>query len=439
MRAEHDLPVARLTDSFRTLAKIMAPTLAKGVLIRRPRVVGMAETLGMDDRAVKQMQRLRDRYGAGPLMIRMPGPPKAVLLSPDDARYVLENSPEPFATASYEKREALAHFEPKNALISHGTPRAKRRAFNEKVLQIDQRVHDFARHFRKVIEAEMAPLVQRSDGSQLDWGRFNEAWHRMVRRLILGDGAREDNDLTDMLAQLRARGNWSFLRSKDEELRDRFHQRLQGHLDRAEPGSLAERVAQIPKDAETAPSHQVAQWFFAFDPGGMATFRTLALLSVHPEVLECVAGEISDDGMMDKLRLRGCFLEALRLWPTTPAILRETTRTVQFPNGTMPKGTGILIYAPFFHRDETRLPFAHIFRPDVWDDPDEAAKFPLVPFSQGPGKCPAHNLVPMVASSALSVLLREHRLKLADESRMRPTDRLPGTLDNYTLKFSVVR
>jgi cytochrome P450 len=437
MSAQNDLPVASLKDSVATLARVVTPTLAKGVLIRRPRVVGMAETLGLDDRAVRQMQKLRERYGSGPLMIRVPGPPRAVILSPEDARHVLDNSPEPFATASSEKRAALSHFEPKNALISHGAPRAKRRAFNERVLQTDKREHDHGPHFARVVDSELRPLVREAGDAELDWSAFNEAWHRMVRRLILGDGARDDDKLTDMLGELRARGNWAFLRRKDEELRDRIHARLNEHLQRAEPGSLAERIAATPSDAETAPSHQVAQWFFAFDPGGMATFRALALLSTHPEIAEQAAPEIASEDPGGKRLLRAALLESLRLWPTTPAILRETTRSVDWPNGRMRKGTGLLIFAPYFHRDETRLPFAHRFQPDVWDDPDAAARSPLVPFSQGPGKCPANNLVPFVASMALSTLLRDRKLRLIGKERLSPTDRLPVSLDNYSLRFSV--
>jgi cytochrome P450 len=75
-------------------------------------------------------------------------------------------------------------------------------------------------------------------------------------------------------------------------------------------------------------------------------------------------------------------------------ILRQTTCETRWEGAAMPAGTGILIFAPFFHRDDARLPYAHTFHPDLWleDDPDVKGNpprdWPLVPFSGGPGICP---------------------------------------------------
>jgi hypothetical protein len=40
-------------------------------------------------------------------------------------------------------------------------------------------------------------------------------------------------------------------------------------------------------------SDHVTQWLFAFDAAGMATFRTLALMAVHPGVQSRMRDEIS--------------------------------------------------------------------------------------------------------------------------------------------------
>ena len=59
----------------------------------------------------------------------------------------------------------------------------------------------------------------------------------------------------------------------------------------------------------------------------------------------------------------------------------------------MPAGTGILIFAPFFHRDDERLPYAHRFAPELWLKAQDPVAWPLIPFSGGPVICPGRHLV----------------------------------------------
>ncbi len=61
------IPRARFWDSIALFADVLLPTIAKGVIIRRPTMLRVAGALDLDRRAVRRMQRLRDRYGAGPL------------------------------------------------------------------------------------------------------------------------------------------------------------------------------------------------------------------------------------------------------------------------------------------------------------------------------------------------------------------------------------
>lgn len=435
-RDKGTVPSASFADSASAITGVIAPTIAKGVLIRRPKVVALAERLDLDGGAVRRMQALRRRYGDGPLRVRMPGPPRVLILSDRDLRRVLDQTPDPFAAASSEKRAALAHFEPKVALASHGPEREVRRRFNEQALETANPMHSMAARFAEIVDAEADMLLREAGtGGELDWEHFFRTWYRVVRRIVLGDGARDDDELTDMLAQLRARGNWAFFRMKARKLRDRFHRRLNMHLERGEPGSLAERIKALHKTPVAEPSHQVAQWLFAFDPGGMATFRALAMLSIHEEELERAREEAAAASRPAPLPLlRGTFLEALRLWPTTPAILRETTRETEWEAGRLPAETGITIYAPFFHRDETRIEFAHRFVPHIWVDGDPAARFPLVPFSRGPAVCPASDFVPMVCSQMLAALLSRRRFRLVSHD-ISPERDLPSLLDNYRLRF----
>jgi cytochrome P450 len=440
-----DLPTATAIESLGILAGIVTPTVAKGAIIRRPRVVGASERLDTDRRAIRRMQGLRARYGTGPLMLRMPMRSHALILDPTHVFRVLEGSPEPFATASSEKRAALAHFQPKGVLISHGREREDRRRFNAQVLQSDDPAHRLADRFLAVVDEEADHLLRevRTGEGLLDWDRFSTAWFRVVRRVVFGNGARDDHELRDLIDRLRHRANWAFLKPKRRQLRARFLERLESHLERAEPGSLAEVVASVPRSRSTAPEQQVPQWLFAFDPAGMTTFRTLALLTTHPEHAERAREEIrsrAGDGDAHLSYLRACVLESLRLWPTTPMVLRETTEATIWDTGTMPAGTGILIFSPFFHRDDERLTYADRLSPELWlrdraevqGLPPEG--WPLIPFSAGPAVCPGRNLVLLVSSRMLTRLLEPRRFALEQADRLDRA-RLPGVLNHYSLRF----
>lgn len=437
-----DLPVASVRDRLAFIAEVVAPTLAKGPLARRPRVVGLAETLGLDGRAVHRMQQLRATYGEGPVLVPLPGRLHAVVLSPDHAIHVLENTPDPFSPATDEKRRALSHFEPHVSLISTGPERRVRRDFNEQVLDTDRPVHALADDILLKIEQEMQRLLAGTKG-RLDWESFITAWYALVRRIVLGDGARDDGALTDLLTRLRHRGNWVMLARRRGRKIEELRARIRAHLDRAEPGSFAARIAALPGKGTAEPADQVAHYLFAFDPGGMATFRALALLSAHPAALAEARGEQRESGGRSMLPLhRAAILESLRLWPTTPVILRQAARDVDLGTGRLPKDANIIIYAPFLHRDPG-LSFADRFAPELWLDERRGVRtvvdgpLALVPFSAGPGRCPAADVVPMVGSAALAFIIAARTPRLTDPSPLLAGRPMPGTLDNYSLAFEL--
>ncbi len=433
------LPQASLRDTLGIISTVVIPTVAKGVIIRRPSVVALAEWLDLDQRAVRYMQYLRNKYQPGPLLLRIPIRSQAVILAPHHVHRVLNGSPEPFATASSEKRAALAHFQPQGVLVSHGVARADRRRFNEQVLDTGQTMHRLTARFVDVVNEEAALLLDLARQRQLlVWEDFADTWFRVVRRVVFGDAARNDYELTDLINRLRADANWAFLMPQRRGLRDHFYQRLQNHLARAENGSLAGVMAATHTTALTAPDQQVPQWLFAFDPAGMATFRTLALLAAHPTQLAHARNEIQSN-QPDRPYLRACVLDALRLWPTAPMVLRQSTVPTQWETGTMPAQTGVMIYAPFFHRDDQRLPYANRFTPELWMRHRTDQDWPLIPFSGGPAMCPGRNLVLLLTSTMLAALLDQRQVRLQPENRLDARQPLPGTLNNYSLRFTIGR
>jgi cytochrome P450 len=452
MTQRESLPVASLRDRLAFVAEVTAPMLAKGPLIRRPRAVALSERLGLDARAVRRMAALRGTYGEGPLLVRIPGRTHTVILSPAHARRVLNETPDPFTPATDEKRAALGHFEPDASLVSVGRDRAERRRFNDQVLENDRPVHSMAPRFIAVVEDEIGRLV-REAGGRLDWDAFIRAWYTVVRRVVLGNGARDDRALTDLLETLRTRGNWVMLKRQREALLERFRGMVRRHIERADDGSLAARMAALSPSKDTRPEDQVAHFLFAFDPGAMASFRALALLAAHPHALARAREEVRaagpGEGRAMLPYLRASVLESLRLWPTTPVILRQSTRETDWDGATLPAGVNIVVFAPFFHRSAS-LPFAHRFAPELWlqeDDPDRPVRtaadraagegVALVPFSFGPGRCPASDLVPMLGSAALATIVAAATPRLHETGRLDGDRPMPGLLDNYTLAFQL--
>ncbi|MFC3893148.1 cytochrome P450 [Lentzea rhizosphaerae] len=377
-------------DTARVLASVLLPTLAKGVIVRRPGVMAAAEKVQSDTRAIDTMRKLRDRYGPEPVRLRITGRSVAVLVDPTDVGRLLEGSPEPFSLATKEKKSALKHFQPHGVLISEGQERERLRELNERALRpenvpVDAIVRD---------EADLLTRHVMSTG-ELTWDSFSQAWWRIVRRVVLGDGARSDDQLTDDLKALRENANWAFLHPKQRGLRERFQRRLDEHLARREEGSLAAQPGDL--------SGQVPHWLFAFDAAGIVTMRALAIGA----------------------RGRNGILESARLWPTTPVILRESTKPTRWHGKWLPANTEFVVFTPFFHRDPDRLPYADRYAPEIWDGPRDPA---IVPFSGGPGVCPGRDLV-LATGSAMVDALSEH---LSFPKLSTP---LPGTLNHFALRM----
>ena len=434
----------RLADRLAFLTDVVLPTFGKGVILRRPAVVALAERFDLDHRAVRRMQALRRRYGGGPLMMDLLGRKVAVLLEPEHVRRVLDGTPEPFSPASNEKRSALGHFEAAGSLVSTGRERAQRRAFSATIL--GQQGPNFAAGsaFARIVDEEVTSLLSWA-GTLLDWLEFSETWQRIVRRMVLGSAARDDRALTDVLTKLRAAANWAMFHPGHPRLVRELHERIRSHLDRAEPESLAARAAAVPATRNMAPSDQIAHWLFAFDAAGIATWRALALIAAHPARLAHMRRALrrghaeGEDLARDAgAHLRAAILEALRLWPTTPAILRQTTTATEWPGGVMPADTRVLIYAPYFHRDDEQVANADRFAPQLWLDGSGTGDARFVMFSAGPGACPGENLVLATGSEVLARLIRDRDVVAAEPQHLDPLRPMPGTLDHTAVRFRLL-
>jgi hypothetical protein len=439
MTLQKHVPKASVMDTVEIMAEVLVPTVAQGVILRRPQVVKVAERLDLTRRAIARLVQTREKYGPGPVLLSKPGQPRAIVLAPDHVRRVLEETPETFKTGSSEKRAALSHFEPKNALISDGRTQEVRHRLNDQVLESDAPAHRLSARFLAVIDEEVEYLHNRvRRQGVLEWADFFDTWFRMVRRITFGESAADDRELIDMVERLRGAANWAFMHPGRPGLRRRFLARVKEHLDHGEPGSLAEVIQSLPRRGDSAPHHQVPQYLFAFDATAMTVFRALAMLAGHPDHAERALKEVGAHPGAARAEmpfLRACVLETLRLWPTSPLILREARHDVTFGSGVLPAGTSVLIYTPFFHRDTENVPGADRFSPERWLEEAKPDDWPLLPFGGGRQLCPGRNLVLLTTTAMIAALIEGREFRLQPTDRVDRHGRLPSMLSPYTLAF----
>jgi cytochrome P450 len=302
------------------------------------------------------------------------------------------------------------------------------------VLDTGRPEHRLADSFAAVVQAEATALLDEvdagSDGSrELAWDAFQRCGWRVTRRIVLGDRARDDTVLTRLLASLMDEANKLPKLDERSDHLDPFLAKVRAYVGAAEPRSLVSLIGEAPSDGETRVDRQATHWLFAMGDTLFANaFRALALIASHPR--QDQTAEADPD------YLGACLQEAMRLWPTTPLLSRETLAETDWPAGTVPTGTQVLISNVFNHRDPQRHEDADRFNPGAWIEGERSEDWSLNHFSHGPQGCPGAGLALFVGTTMLASLLAERRYSLL-KPQLDPGRPLPHMLDFFRLRFSV--
>jgi cytochrome P450 len=440
---ERELPSASLLDGVRFTLFVGLPNVLQGMFRRRPLVVSVATRLDLDRWAVRTVDSLRRRYGPGPVWVRVAAKQALLVLAPEDVRRTLEGSPDPFAADPEPKRQGMSHFQPDALTLSRDGLWENRRRFAEAVLDTGEPMHRLADRFRGVAGYEADSLLAEAElaGGQLDFDAFWRASRRITRRIILGDAARDDEELSELLGSLMSEANR--LPKKRSEHFEPFMAKLGEYVDAAEEGSLVSRFDEAPSDADTNATGQVTHWLFALgDTLPANAFRALALIASHPEQRRSVENELAAGGLESASGIAGlayleaCLEEAMRLWPTTPLLSRETVAEIEWDGAPVPSGSQILISNTFNHRDTDAHEFADRFAPEAWIEGDAAQDWSFNHFSHGPQGCPGAGLALFTGKALLADLLTNRRLELLGPE-LDPNRPLPHMLDFFKLRFAV--
>jgi cytochrome P450 len=433
------LPSASLVENARFNALVIVPNAVQGIFRRRRTAVAAATRANVDGRGVGLMHGMSRGHGGGPVWVRVVRDPALLLLTPADVHRALEDSPDPFASDPPAKRDGMVAFQPDALTISRGETWRNRRAFNEAVLDTGRPVHEFADHFAEVAREEAWELVAAValEGGELTWDRWNEAFRRITRRVVLGDAAADDAELSDELAEMMSEANG--MPGETSERYPGFVARLGRYVAAAEPASLVSRFGDAPADAETKPVGQIPHWLFANgDTLAINSFRALAAIAAHPSQRQKVDAELAAAGE-DADAIAGldyvdaCLEDAMRLWPTTTMLSRETTAETDWRGAGVPAGTQVLIPNTYLHRDRDRIEYADRFAPDRWPNGEAAKEWSFNHFSRGAQGCPGTGITKFIGKAVLAKLLRDHRVELLSPS-LDPARPLPHMLDYFGIR-----
>jgi cytochrome P450 len=434
-------PEISLKENLQFNLGYVVPQGLQGSFTRSPFWVSALAAIHPDPAAARFVDGLLATYGSEYLYVRMLTTKTLLVLDPSGVQQILERSPAVYADGR-PKREGMQVFQPDAVTISRGDLWRERRRFNEAVLASGCPVHSQADAILSAIRDE----VEATGGtrrSRWTWADLDQLFARITRRVIFGRAARDDAALTDQLRALMQEANRPIGRPKPPARAKQFapfYRRIGEYLERAEPDSLMARCRETPSTERTGVAGQVPHWMFAmWETLSANTARTLAAILAHPEAKARVRQELASadpsapSGVASLTYLAGCLQEAMRLWPTTPMLIREAVVEDELPGGTVPRGTQVLIWNSFNHRDHRRDPLANAFRPARWAHGSPSVLFNHL--SSGTQVCAGADLVLFIGRAVIAALLAGDRYVLLSPD-LHPGETLPYAFDQYAFEMT---
>ncbi|MFL5561549.1 MAG: hypothetical protein ACJ79K_08750 [Gemmatimonadaceae bacterium] len=385
-----ELADASLGESLRFLATGLIPSVARGLFSPRPRAMKLLTRLNSDGRAIEFMDGIRSKYGGDG--VRFMRGKMTVLWGEDAIREVLDNSATKYASDAGAKKKGMSHFQPDALTLSRGEDWKDRREFNEAVLDADaQRA--------RIVDVVNEEVDRMRIGDGLTWGRWEQLFDHITLRVIFGNSARNDQDLTDLLEKLMQQANRiAGLKTTDDYYE--LYGKLDKYLANPDPYSLIARIKDAPQTDRTRIAQQIPHWIFAMrDTLGANAYRALALAA---------SGHAED--------LAGTLKEAMRLWPTTPLIAREK----------VDDGSQVMILNAFNHRDPSEPDFNQV-------KPDREHSYRFNHLSNGTQDCPGADFVMLIGTAVLERMLSQYKLRY-DGPTLDPP---PTMLNFFETRFEV--
>jgi cytochrome P450 len=399
------LPSANPLEAGKFVTGGLLPSLTRGLFAPRRSAMKALTAINADKRTVDLLAGLKRKHGGEG--VRFLGGKLVLVWGQDALREVLDQSADVYASDAGAKAKGMSHFQPEALTLSRGEEWRDRRRFTEDALggADPERARAIA-----------ADEVERLEVSgELTWKHWEQLFDRITLRVIFGDRHRDDAELTQLLEDLMGEANRIAGLSRSDKYYE-LYARLERALIDPEPGSLAARAKEAPQSDATRVTHQLPHWMFAMrDTLGANAFRALAL---------AVATGAGDH--------EGVLQEAMRLWPTTPLLARETTRDTELVGEPLEEGTQVMIVNVFNHR---QVEDGDRCVPERWQD-GARDDYRLNALSHGTQDCPGADLVSLIGTAVLERAQARWNLRLVEPSLPAEGEQ-PHMVDFYSIRFEV--
>ncbi len=428
---------ATLGENLRFNRLHVIPYLSRGVFTESPYWVSFWARRQRDPLAVQFIGNLREKHQSDFIYVRMLAKKTLLVLERDAIRHILDASPQKYADPE-PKRKGMSRFQPNALTISRGDDWRDRRVFNIGVLGDRSGSHPYLAHFLATVRKEAGDTLSGGAGNLLNWQDFAELFTRIALQIIFGQGEIDASAFEALKKMMRESNRMVFLGRKSKYFDD-LYAHLNRHLEAPRDNSLVALCAQVPSSANTRIENQIPHWMFAMkDTLAINVVRALALIAAHPSAEQRVREEIDKSDLTSAASvanmkyLEACIQEAMRLWPTTLMLMRESLVDDRIGDIDISSKTQVMIHNGFNHRNPQAHDFADRFYPELWIGSE--VNYHINHLSNGPQVCAGKSLALDIGKGVLATLLKNDRFAL-EQPALDPQRPLPHAYDHYRVKF----
>ena len=432
-------PALGRRDTLRFNLGQTAPQLVRGTFTPRPRAASFLARRLSDPQGIGLVTELRQRYQSDWLWLTMAGKRSLLVLDVEGIREILDGSPDPYGPPALKVR-GMSHFQPGAVTISTGDDWRRRRAFNDEVLGGGTRIPPGAAGMLRAVGRAFDGVAD-GRGRTMTWTDMVAAFRSMTGEIVFGGEVDAEAVLSDLDLLMR-RAN-RIVQKPDPEALARFQSAIRERVGAKAAGGLAAASCPHMDAGDSLPVvGQIPHWIFAMKGTlalncAYATALIAANREAQQRVRDAVAdADLSDPGTVDGLDyLEGCLREAMRLWPTTPLIVRAARRDTVLLGHPIAAGEQVIIHNGFNHRHPEAVDDPHAFRPERWTPGVEDYRFNAL--SNGPQACAGREIVYFVGKAVLARIFRAHEWTLTGPE-LRGGARVPHALDHTALALTGV-
>lgn len=420
---------ASLAESLAFTGLHVLPNVLRGLFVRT-RIRTRLRAWFPDAAGEWLFARLRRRHGGRPVLIRMGLRQVLLPTLQQDFDAVLDDSPLVYAEPAA-KRKGMAHFQPGALTISRGTDWRAKRARNESVLGSKGLPAEHARQVGAIVQAETLPRCGAATFAHAD---VAAVFDRVAQRIVLG------GDAAEPMARLRAlmrRANWLVALGSGKRRRE-FLAWLGTWSPPAGTPCLGASMldgcrAVSPDEVASSPRSQLPHLLFAIgDTLAENCTQALCAILAHADARERATAEAKAWAPGGEAPyLDACFREAMRLWTSTPMLMREALSADKLGGSMLEPGRQVVLWTSALHRDPGAYHAADRFVPERFVGANPLPEYAL---SGGGQSCAGRALCLTLARAFLATVLRRDGLRLTAPKLAPP--RMPPLCDFFALRVT---